>query len=164
MHDGDRAWASKAMNARLGALTALIAMLAFSSLAGTPWSLVSPGEDARDRSAPRTAQTRRPDVFGGPVTQLVSPDLSRAVRNPVNVDMRFRAQPGLSVKMSTLRVRYGWLGIDITRRVLRHATITQNRVFATGVDIPTGRHSLTVSVEDSARRLGSRTFVISIAR
>jgi len=152
------------MNARLGALAALIAMLAFSSLAGTPWSLVSPGEDARDRSAARTAETARPDVFAGPAIELVSPDVSRAVRNPVNVDMRFRAQPGLSVNMTTLRVRYGWLGIDITRRVLRHATVTHNRVFATGVDIPTGRHRLTVSVEDSATRLGSRTFVISIVR
>lgn len=82
------------MNLRLGALAALIAMLAFSSLAGTPCSLISPGADAREWSAPHTAETGRLDVSGEPVIEFVSPDLSRAVRNLVNVDMRFRAQPG----------------------------------------------------------------------
>lgn len=152
------------MKARLGALTALIAMLTFSSLARTPWSLVSPQEDARDRAATRTAETRRPEVTGAPVIELLKPDISRPVHNPVNVDMRFHARPGATVNMNTLRVRYGWLGIDITRRLLGHARVTHNRVFATDVDIPAGRHRLTVSVQDSAARLGSETFVISIAR
>ncbi len=148
----------------MAAVAALIATLTFSSLAATPWALLSPEEAARDRAAPRTSETRSPEGIGAPVIDLLSPDISRPVRNPVNVDLRFRAQPGTSVSMNTLRVRYGLLGIDITRRLLRHATVTQNRVFATDVDIPTGRHRLTVSVADSAARIGSRTFVISIAR
>jgi hypothetical protein len=163
-HDSGRVYASRTMKARLGALTALVAMLTFSSLANTPWSLISPQEDARDRAAARTAETRRPEVSGAPVIELLTPDTSRPVRNPVNVDMRFHASPGASMNMNTLRVRYGLLGIDITRRLLRHATVTQNRVFASGVDIPVGRHRLTVSVQDSAARVGSKTFVISIAR
>ncbi len=92
------------MNAWPGTLAALVAMSTFSSLAGTLCSLVSRGEDAHDWSAPRASETRWLEMIGGPIIELVSPDLSRAVCKPVNVDMRFRAPPGVSVIMTTLRV------------------------------------------------------------
>ena len=132
-------------------------MLPFTSLAATPWLLVTPEEDARARA------TNTRQVAGAPVIELLAPDLSRPVHNPVTIDVRINTQPGTSANMRTLRIRYGRLRIDITNRVLRHATVKPNRVTATDVEIPRGRHRLIVSVADTAGRTGSRTFMVSIA-
>jgi hypothetical protein len=66
--------------------------------------------------------------------------------------------------MDSVRATYGWLGIDITRRLLAHATRTANTLSAENVNIPLGRHRVTISVADTAGRVGSRTFQISIVR
>jgi hypothetical protein len=138
-------------------------LLPFGSFAATPWSLITPEEDARDRAAPQTAEPNEPQLAGDPAIELLARDLSRPVHNPVTVDVRINTQPDTRADMRTLRVRYGWLRIDITNRILRHATVTANRVTATDVDIPRGRHRLTVSVADTDGRTGSRQFTVSIA-
>jgi hypothetical protein len=54
--------------------------------------------------------------------------------------------------MSTFRAKYGWLGIDITALLLEHATETADSLSAQNVDLPSGDHSITVSISDSAGR------------
>jgi hypothetical protein len=108
----------------------------FVNFAATPRSLITPEEDVRDRAAPQTVEPNEPQVAGASVIELLAPDLSRPVHNPVTVDVRINTQPDASADMRTLRVKYGWLGIDITNRILRHAAVTANRVTATDVDIP----------------------------
>ena len=52
--------------------------------------------------------------------------------------------------------QYGWLGIDITARLLEHATETAYGLSAKNVDLPFGDHTITVSIADSNGRTGSR--------
>jgi hypothetical protein len=64
--------------------------------------------------------------------------------------------------MSTFPAKYGWLGIDITARLLEHATETADSLSAKNVDLPSGDHSITVSISDSAGRTGSRVLRLSV--
>jgi hypothetical protein len=66
--------------------------------------------------------------------------------------------------MSTFPARYGWLGIDITARLLEHATETADSLSAINVDLPSGDHSITVSISDSAGRTGSRVLRLSVVK
>src|SRR5262245_26512825 len=58
---------------------------------GAGWSLVTPGEEARDNSAPHLRQSTTPAVQGTPAITVKQPDISRAVRNPTTFDILFRA-------------------------------------------------------------------------
>ena len=52
------------------------------------------------------------------------------LRNPMTFDIQFRAEPGATINLSTFQAKYGWLEIDITSRLLEHATRTPNGLFA----------------------------------
>jgi len=119
------------------------------------WPLVTPGEEARDNAAPHVRQSATPAAQGAPVITVRQPDISRALRNPMTFDMQFRAAPGATINLSTFQARYGWLGINITSRLLDHATRTPNGLFAANVNVPTGNHRINVSIADNLGRVGT---------
>ena len=128
------------------------------------WPLVSPGEDRADRAAPHVIDPAREATRAPPSIVLVRPETTGPLRNPVSLELRFETTSGAGINMDSVRATYGWLGIDITRRLLAHATRTANTLSAENVNIPLGRHRVTISVADTAGRVGSRTFQISIVR
>ena len=89
---------------------------------GAEWQLVTPAEDARDDVALHVPQSTLPAVSGAPVITVKQPDVSRPLHNPMTFDIQFSAAQGATINRSTLRVKYGWLGIDVTQRLLGHAT------------------------------------------
>lgn len=66
--------------------------------------------------------------------------------------------------MRTFNARYGWLGIDITRRLLDHAATTANGLVAADVELPLGSHRVTLSIADTSGKSASRTFRFSVVR
>jgi hypothetical protein len=66
--------------------------------------------------------------------------------------------------MRTFNVTYGWLGINITRRVLEHAVTTPHGLSAENVDLPAGDHRVTVSIADMSGKTASKTFRFSVSR
>jgi hypothetical protein len=147
---------------RLPAVALILALWASSSGAQAPWALVSPEQDARDRAAPHTAAPI--DLPAPPVIELLRPDISNPIRNPVTNETRFSAGPGATINMSSFGATYGWLGINITNRLLEHATKTPNGLLAKNVDIPPGNHRVTISIADTTGKTASRTFRFSIVR
>ena len=148
-----------------------IASLAFALLIlpakwaiGAGWPLVTPGTEARDDAAPHLRQSATAAVQGAPVITLKQPDISRALRNPMTFNIQFRAAPGATINPSTFQARYGWLGINITNRLLEHATRTPNGLFAAGVDVPPGNHRISVSVADNLGRVGTRVVDLHVVR
>lgn len=132
------------------------------SRAQAPWPLVPPDVDARDRAAPHVPGA--PNLPAPPTINLLRPDISAPIRNPVSIELRFDPGPGRAIDMGSFRATYGWLSIDITRRLLRHATAIPNGLLAENVDLPVGNHRIVLSIADTAGKRASRTFQFSVVR
>ena len=101
----------------------------------------------------------------GQVTiDLLRPDISRPLRNPVTIEIRFGAPPGRTIDMQSFGATYGWVGINITRRLLEHAVKTPNGLSAENVDLPRGNHRITLSIADTSGTRASQTFRFSVAQ
>jgi hypothetical protein len=150
------------MRSRLVIAALSFAFLALPIVAQTPWNLVTPQEDARDHAAPhRPGPANRP---GPPLIQLLRPNLSKPITNPTTIELRFIAGSGPAIDMRTFKATYGWLGINITNRLLAHAKKTQDTLLAQNVDLPPGNHSVTISIANTSGKTASQTFRFSVAR
>ena len=66
--------------------------------------------------------------------------------------------------MRTFRATNGWLGNNITDRLLQHAVKKPDGLLAENVALPLGDHNVTVSIADTLGKMASRTFRLSVAR
>jgi hypothetical protein len=139
----------------------VLVCLPFPAFAVEPWKLISPDEQARDNAAPQVPAP--PDLPSPPTIDLVRPDISRPIRNPATIEVRFSPGPGRSIDMRTFNATYGLLGINITRRLLDHAAVTSNGLAAANVELPAGRHRVTMSIADTSGKTASRTFNFSVS-
>ena len=144
---------------RPGVIALFLGLMTVSAAA---WPLVTPEEDRRDDAAPHVPAPA--NLPGPPSIILVRPDVSAPIRNPATIEVQFTAGPGNTINMQSFRATYGWLGIDVTRRILQHATKTLNSLTAADVDLPRGSHRVTLSIADSTGKRASRTFNLSVAR
>ena len=137
--------------------------LAVSASPSVAWSyeLITPEEDARDRAAPQTPAPS--DLPAPPVIELVRPNIAQPVQNPVTIELRFATGSGPDTNMQSFRATYGWLGINITSRILEHAIKTPDSLVAEDVDLPLGDHRVTVSIANTAGKTASKTFRFTIA-
>jgi len=148
-------------------VTVILAALGF-ALAAVPvraqptWRLITPEEEARDDIAPHVPAP--PDQPAPPTIDLLRPDISQPIQNPVTIEVRFEPGPGNMIDMDSFRATYGWLGINITRRLLAHAELISNGLIAHDVELPSGSHRVTLSIADTAGKRASRTFNLSVSR
>lgn len=150
------------MRKSIVAVTLTLALLAIPSVAQS-YELITPEEDARDKAAPKVPPPS--DLPAPPVIELVRPaDLSQPIQNPVTIELRFAAGSGPAINMQSFRATYGWLGINITSRILEHATYASDSLVAENVELPAGDHSVTVSIANTAGKTASKTFRFSITR
>jgi|HubBroStandDraft_6_1064221.scaffolds.fasta_scaffold230788_3 hypothetical protein len=151
------------LSTRAVALTiaAGIGVVTLPAAAQSTWHLITPQEETRDDVAPHIPAP--PDRSGPLTIDLLRPDLSRPIRNSKTIELRFSPGPGGTINTGSFNATYGWLGIDVTRRLLEHAVIT-NGLVAHDVDLPLGNHRITLSIADTAGGSASRTFGLSVAR
>ena len=135
-------------------------LTAFAVGAQAPWRLITPDEEARDNATPEGPVP--PDLPPPPAIDLLRPDISGTVRNPVTIEVRFRAGSGETIDMRTFNATYGRLGINITGRLLEHAVATPDGLSADNVELPPGSHRVTLSVADTSGKRASRTFRFSV--
>ncbi|MSP03126.1 MAG: hypothetical protein EXR07_19070 [Acetobacteraceae bacterium] len=126
------------------------------------WSLITPDEFARDRAAPQVHQTRGLPQPGAPSIVVDQPAADTPLRAPLTFRLRFVAEAGAAINAPSLRASYGMLGLDITSRLLEHAKLTAQSLAAENVNIPAGTHTVTLSIADSAGRVGSRRFQFTV--
>ena len=151
-------------SARMTILSAALG-LALSAPAANAWHLVTPQEYARDKAAPRfEALVTSPPAQASPAIRVVQPDISRRLTNPVTIEVQFAAGPGRAINMQSFNATYGWLGIDITRRVLEHSMKTANGLVARNVELPPGEHRVTMSITDTSGKTSSETFNLSVSK
>jgi hypothetical protein len=154
--------ANRMMSASVAATALSIALTTFPSIAQKEWELIPPREEARDDAAPHVPGP--PDLPPPPAIDLLRPDLSKLIRNPVTIEVRFSAGPGRPIDIRSFKATYGWLGINITGRLLEHAMTTSNGLSAENVDLPPGDHEVTLSIADTSGKDASRTFRFSVAQ
>lgn len=153
-------------------LAAGLLALALPSVAlGQVFTLISPDEYTAHRQAitdgverpfeplkaTRSLRARPPGI------ELLRPDLGAgAAATPTDIELLFKPAANRQIDMESLTILYGWLGIDITSRVLTHATVTENSVLANGAELPSGSHSITVRIADSEGSEAEREFDFTI--
>jgi hypothetical protein len=140
----------------------LVSSSCFGIYRANAWPLITRQEARRENAAPHEqgrAPTPRSDT---PAIRIEEPDLTRPVRLPVNIRIRFQAATNARIDVSTLRVRYGFLGIDVTRRILAHARPTPAGVFVEDAELPKGRHRVTIQIADNMGRSGSQSFDFNV--
>ena len=92
-----------------------------------------------------------------PVIELSAPKLSVPVSSPTSIELKFQPAPPSAVKPETFKVLYGSFEIDITKRILNVAKVTESGVYVQEANLPKGKHKLLMVVEDTAGRRGNRS-------
>jgi hypothetical protein len=124
--------------------------------------LVTRQQQRRENAAPHRQAAPARSPSGAPTITIEEPDIARPVRSPVNIRIRFQAAANARIEVNTLRVRYGRLGIDITRQILVHARPTPSGVFVQDAELPRGRHKITIQIADNMGRIGRKSFNLNV--
>ena len=97
-----------------------------------------------------------------PLIELSAPKLSAPVVSPTPIELKFQPTPPSAVKPETFKVLYGSFEIDITKRILNVAKVTDTGVSVQEANLPKGKHKLLMVVEDTAGRRGNRSIDFEI--
>lgn len=107
-------------------------------------------------TAPRTRSLVVPKA-NQPSIQVVTPTApGEAVAAPVRIELAFKPAPGTRIVPSTFRVLYGLLKIDLTDRLKKHATVTEEGVVVDRAQVPAGQHRLIMQVTDDQGNLAEQ--------
>ncbi len=125
--------------------------------AAAPWPLIGDDDVRRDRASPHRALTRGMTDPAAPKIEVDQPNPEHAVAPPFSFRMHFVAHPDAAIDPKSFKVTYGWLGIDITQKVLEHSRLTPSGLMADDISAPSGEHRVDVTIGDTAGRTGTRT-------
>ena len=126
------------------------------------WTLIEKDEFERERAAPRSEGALPLPPPGAPVIKVDQPDDAKPVTVPVTIRLSFHPQSGATIDVSTFRVTYGFLGIDITSRILANATVTASGLVAEKARLPSGQHIVTIQISDNMQRVGTHTISFTV--
>ena len=148
------------------AVLVVSALLASWSLgaADATYELINADEYARSLVAPdddpefyeRAIDPLAPEII------VVQPGEASKYSPPIDIEVSFEPTAGSSIDLDTLKITYGSLGINVTKRVLENATVSPAGIMSRGANLPTGKHKLTVVVADDLGRVGKRRFKFEI--
>ncbi|MCX8069488.1 MAG: hypothetical protein N2738_03180 [Thermodesulfovibrionales bacterium] len=97
----------------------------------------------------------------GPKIDIIYPQLSDTLKNPLKIEIRFCPKEGNSVNLSTLKVELiKIIPIDITSMILPYAN--ENGIFADNISLPTGRHKLRFTIFDNEKNKTQLIYNISV--
>ncbi len=136
-------------------ITLLIFGLSATAFAGQLLVSVDEMNTSNNEKPPFTAKSVAPK--DAPLIELSAPKLSAPVSSPTHIELKFQPTPPSSVKPETFKVLYGSFEIDITKRILNLAKVTDTGVSVQEANLPKGKHKLLMVVEDTAGRRGNRS-------
>jgi hypothetical protein len=137
------------------------------------FELVTPEEfqqekDARSlitrSGAQQAAEPESKRAADGPIIVVKAPDAATPVRPPVDISVRFSPGPGARIVLDSLHIRYGLIGLDVTDRIRKAATVTEQGIEAPGAALPAGSHSMSVEISDSAGRTTRQAFKFRVQK
>jgi len=133
------------------------------------WALITKEEFKLDSTAPHLEESlaatqplsrsmRRTGPPDAPTIEIEQPNETKPIKPPLTIRVRFRPKEGATIDLTSFRVTYGWLAVDITKRIIEHAHVSASGLLAKSADIPAGHHRVTLQVADNMHRVGIRTF------
>jgi hypothetical protein len=133
----------------------------------TGFSLVSPDEyqsELTARAAPGAGFVPRATDLNAPTITVVMPDPKGPIQPPVNIDVRFAAAEGASVNVASLRILYGFLKLDVTRRILDApgVQVSPTGLKASGAQLPSGSHKLVIEIADNVGRTARQVLEFTV--
>ena len=136
-------------------ITLLVYWLSATAFAGQLLVSVDEMNASNNAKPPFTAKSVAPK--DAPLIELSAPKLTALVSSPTPIELKFQPTPPSAVKPETFKVLYGSFEIDITKRILNVANVTESGVFVQEAILPKGKHKLLMVVEDTAGRRGNRS-------
>jgi hypothetical protein len=141
-------------------ITLLVLGLSANAFAGQLLVSVDEMNASNNAKPPFTARSVAPK--DAPLIELSTPKLSAPVSSPTPIELKFQPTPPSAVKPETFKVLYGSFEIDITKRILSVAKVTESGVSVQEANLPKGKHKLLMVVEDTAGRRGNRSIDFEI--
>jgi hypothetical protein len=141
-------------------LTLLLSGVSLTAFAGQLLVSVEEMNASNNSKPPFTAKSVA--LKDAPLIELSSPKLPALVSSPTPIELKFQSTPPSSVKPETFKVLYGSFEIDITKRILNVAKVTDTGVSVQEANLPKGKHKLLMVVEDTAGRRGNRSIDFEI--
>jgi hypothetical protein len=116
------------------------------------------------RAIPGAAITLRAADFDAPTITVIKPDRSAPIQPPVDIDVHFKAAQGASVNVASLKIMYGFLKLDVTKRILDApgVQVSAAGLKASGAQLPSGSHKLTIEVADNIGRTGRQPLEFTV--
>lgn len=135
--------------------------------AGRGFDLLSQQEyqsELTARAKPGAALVLRSADLNAPSITVVKPDRTSPIQPPVDIDVRFKAAEGASVNVSSLKIKYGFLGLDITQRILQApgVQVSADGLRASGARLPSGSHKLLIEIADNYGRTGRQPLEFTV--
>jgi hypothetical protein len=118
------------------------------------------------RAAPNATLITKSADLDAPTITVVRPDRSADIQPPVDIDVRFKAAAGSTVNVSSLKITYGFLRLDITQRILGApgVKVTADGLKASGAQLPVGSHKLVIEIADNIGRTGRQPLEFTIRK
>lgn len=143
-------------------LLSILLAACMASATAAPAFLVTEQEMVESNAAPPQATPKSVPVKDAPRIEVASPNLTGPLASPTPIQLNFEAAAPAAVKPETFRVLYGAFGIDITQRLLGAAKLNAQGISVQEASLPSGKHKLQLSVEDSLGRKGVRVIEFQI--
>jgi hypothetical protein len=130
------------------------------------WSLITAAEFERERTSPGAGASppspTRALGSPGPTITIEQPDISKPIKSPISIRASFHPHAGAAIVLTSFRVTYGSIGIDITSRIVAHASINQSGISADNAQLPPGHHRITVQIADDKGQVGTEGFEFTV--
>jgi len=116
------------------------------------------------RAKPGAALVARSADLNAPSITVVKPNRTLPIQPPVDIDVRFKPAEGATVNVSSLKIKYGFLGLDITQRILQApgVQISADGLRASGAQLPSGSHKLLIEIADNYGRTGRQPLEFTV--
>jgi hypothetical protein len=118
--------------------------------------LVSIEEMTASNNAPPPFTAKSAPVKNAPVIELTMPKLSAPIISPTAIELKFQSTAPSTVRPDSFKVLYGSFEIDITKRILNVAKVSEQGLLVQEASLPKGKHKLLMVVEDSSGRKGNK--------
>ena len=141
-------------------ITLIVFGLGATAFAGQPLVSVDEMNASNNAKPPFTAKAVA--AKDAPLIELSAPKLSAPVSSPTVIEVKFQSTAPSTVKPESFRVLYGSFEIDITKRILNVAKVTETGVNVQEASLPKGKHKLLMVVEDTSGRRGNKTIEFEV--
>ena len=141
-------------------------------IAGKPFVLVSKAEYLQQldhKNAQHKNKIPKMRSFFGvkknaPLITINSPAGKSELYSPIRIEVNFKAHDGANIQADSLKVLYGWMNLDITDRIKEYAQISHSGISAKNVELPVGKHYITIEIRDTKKRSAEKEVYFEILK